>query len=627
MQKAEHILQAMCKMGEKRIPLTRVYRCLYSEDSFLAAYNKIGRNKGALTLGTEDDTADGMSIKRIGNIIAKLRNESFHFRPSRRTQIPKKSGGSRPLGIPNFSEKLVQEVLRILLEAYYESRFRDSSHGFRPGRGCHSALGHIKKKFRGSMWFIEGDIRGCFDNINHNVLMEILSRDIHDGRLLNLIRRCLVAGYLEDWVYHHTYSGVPQGGVLSPLLSNIYLHELDKFIEDELIPTHTQGKRRAANREYQILRNAIRRARQQGDRNTVRTLQQQQRQIPSQDMHDPNFRRLQYVRYADDWLLGFIGPKKEAEEIKMAIGKFLKKTLHLDMSKTKTFITHAKTQNAQFLGYAIGIYHVDHRTTRRVVSRTRVRNINGHVRLGIPYGLVNEKVKSYQRNGKTVSEGGLLFFSDAHIIDTYQRRFRGLAEYYKYAVDRHRLGKLKYVMEIALTNTLAGKFRTTVSQVYRRYKGTLRIDGYEYKTLQVKVPTEKGERLVYWGAIPLKVKKQFAEPLHDTIRHDRKYERPDLIQRLQANTCQLCGSQKNCEVHHIHKLADLKKRWAGRKEKPKWVKLMIAIRRKTLVVCHQCHMDIHAGRPTPKIRQSSSREPCDTETVKHGSEGGCWKSA
>lgn len=300
MQKAEHILQAMQKLGERRLPLTRVYRNLYSEDLFLTAYDKIGRNKGALTPGTEDDTADGMDLKRIRNVIEKLRYERFRFRPSRRTQVPKKSGGTRPLGIPNFSEKLVQEAVRLLLEAYYEPRFRDSSHGFRPGRGCHTALADIKCRFTGSTWFIEGDIRGCFDNLDHDVMLAILSRDIHDGRLLNLIRMCLEAGYLEDWTYHQTYSGAPQGAILSPLLSNIYLHELDTFIEDELIPQYTRGKRRAQNREYRRLTGCIARARKRGDQKAVRKAEQLRRHMPSQDTHDPQYRRLKYLRYADD---------------------------------------------------------------------------------------------------------------------------------------------------------------------------------------------------------------------------------------------------------------------------------------------------------------------------------------
>jgi len=605
MQKAEQILQAMRKMGERRIPLTRVYRSLYSEDLFLAAYDKIARNQGALTPGTENDTVDGMSLQRIRNIINQLRHERFRFRPSRRTQIPKKSGGSRPLSIPNFSEKLVQEVLRAILDAYYEPRFLDSSHGFRPKRGCHTALTFIKQKFRGVAWFIEGDIRGCFDNISHDTLMSTLAEDIHDGRLLNLIRMCLEAGYIEDWQYHRTYSGTPQGGIISPLLSNIYMHKLDEYIESELIPQYTRGKKRAINSEYYILGSRIQRGRKKGDDDLVRKLELRRRQIPSGDTHDPNFRRLKYCRYADDWLLGYTGPKSEAEDIKSAIGKFLKERLHLEMHESKTLITHARTEKAHFLGYAISVYHANDKISHRTGSLAKTRSVNGVIRLGIPYGLVDERAKRYQHNGKPTHEAGLLHFSDAQIIDVYQQRFRGIAQYYKYATDRHYLGKLKFVMETALTKTLANKFKVSVSRIYRKYRETRVVDGYTYKTLQVEVPTKKGSRCIYWGAIPLKVVSPGTQPIDDNIgrRNFALSSRTDLIQRLQAEECELCGSQQNCEVHHIRKLDNLKKRWRGRKEKPAWVKRMIALRRKTLVICHKCHVDIHAGRPTPKLRK------------------------
>jgi len=605
MQKAEQILQAMRKMGERRIPLTRVYRSLYSEDLFLAAYDKIARNQGALTPGTENDTVDGMSLQRIRNIINQLRHERFRFRPSRRTQIPKKSGGSRPLSIPNFSEKLVQEVLRAILDAYYEPRFLDSSHGFRPKRGCHTALTFIKQKFRGVAWFIEGDIRGCFDNISHDTLMSTLAEDIHDGRLLNLIRMCLEAGYIEDWQYHRTYSGTPQGGIISPLLSNIYMHKLDEYIESELIPQYTRGKKRAINSEYYILGSRIQRGRKKGDDDLVRKLELRRRQIPSGDTHDPNFRRLKYCRYADDWLLGYTGPKSQAEDIKSAIGKFLKERLHLEMHESKTLITHARTEKAHFLGYAISVYHANDKISHRTGSLAKTRSVNGVIRLGIPYGLVDERAKRYQHNGKPTHEAGLLHFSDAQIIDVYQQRFRGIAQYYKYATDRHYLGKLKFVMETALTKTLANKFKVSVSRIYRKYRETRVVDGYTYKTLQVEVPTKKGSRCIYWGAIPLKVVSPGTQPIDDNIgrRNFALSSRTDLIQRLQAEECELSGSQQNCEVHHIRKLDNLKKRWRGRKEKPAWVKRMIALRRKTLVICHKCHVDIHAGRPTPKLRK------------------------
>ena len=601
MQKAEQILQAVQKMGEKRIPLTRVYRSLFSEDLFLAAYDKIARNRGALTVGSDSETVDGMNRERIQRIIEQLRCERFNFRPARRIQIPKKSGGTRPLGIPNFTDKLVQEVLRMVLEAYYEPRFRDSSHGFRPGRGCHTALANLQYKFKGAAWFIEGDIRGCFDNIDHEVLMAILARDIQDGRLLNLLRMGLKAGYLENWQYNRTYSGTPQGGILSPLLANIYLHELDAYIEDMLIPQYTRGKKRADNREHGNLAYAIKCARNTGDQKRVQELELQRRKLPSQDVHDPNFRRLKYIRYADDFILSFIGTKSEAEEIKAAISAFLKEKLHLEMSASKTLITHSRTEHARFLGYDISVYHADDKISPRSGTLTKTRSVNGCIRLGIPYGKVDELAKRYMRGEKPIHEAGLLAFSDAQIIDVYQQRFRGLAEYYKFAADRKALRKLKYVMEVSLTKTLANKFKSTVARIYQRYGGKRTVQGITYKVLVVEVPTKNGTRYIYWGGIPLKVVKPGTEILDDNNgrRNVTLSSRTDLVQRLQANECEICGSQEYCEVHHVRKLADLKNRWRGRKEKPAWVTTMIAMQRKTLVVCAKCHVAIHTGKPLP----------------------------
>lgn len=599
MQSANQILQAMHKLGSNGMPLTRGYRSLYNEDLFLRAYAKIYRNAGALTPGTDDDTADGMSRERIQRIIDQLRLERYKFRPVRRVQIPKKQGGTRPLGMPNFTDKLVQEVLRMLLEAYYEPRFRDSSHGFRPHRGCHTALETLKQTFRGTVWFIEGDIRGCFDHIDHEVLMTILGRDIHDGRLLNLIRQSLKAGVMEGWRYYMTYSGTPQGGILSPLLANIYLHELDRYVEDQLIPAYTRGKRRIPNPEYRHLTKAWQRAKQAGDEANAKQLDHQRRRLPSGDPQDPTFRRLRYLRYADDFLLGFIGSKAEAEAIKAVLRTFLSESLHLELSDEKTFTTHAKTQHAHFLGYAVSSYQANDKLS---VSPDRGgykrRSANGRIRLGLPYGLVDRLAKPYLSGGRRHQDGKLLDCSDAHIIDFYQQRFRGLANYYQYAVDRHRLGKLKYIMEQSLVNTLAGKFRCTGAHIYRRYHGTQPVNGVPYKTLQVEISTPSGTRTIYWGAIPLRYDRTATHPLHDLQSFRDYYIYSDLIQRLQANTCELCGRSGRCEVHHVRKLSDLKTRWRG-KAPPLWVKRMIALRRKTLIVCPQCHRDIHAGRPLP----------------------------
>jgi len=489
MQTTNQILQAICKLGRKQIPLTRVYRCLFSEDLFLTAYAKISKNQGSLTPGTENDTADGMNINRIRSIIEALRYERFRFRPSRRTWIPKKGAKcKRPLGLPNFTEKLVQEVLRMILEAYYEPRFRNSSHGFRTGRGCHTALVHAHQKFQGTTWFIEGDIKGFYDNIDHDVLMDILARDIHDGRLLRLIRMGLEAGIVEDWKFAPTFSGVPQGSIVSPVLANIYLNELDAYVEDVLLPRYTRGKRRRDNPTYHSYSYQIAQARKRGEHETANRLDQLRRQYPSGDMHDPGFRRLSYVRYADDFLLGLIGSRAEAEAIKADINTFLRERLHLEPSDQKTLITHAHTEYARFLGYAISIQHSDSKLSQRAQTKTKGRSINGGVRLGVPHGLVDDYAKQFQKNGKITGEYVLVNHSDAHIIDAFQRRFRGISEYYKYAVDRCSLVKLKHVMEVALVKTLAAKQKISVSKVYARYRGTQQVNGYEYKTLQVAVP-------------------------------------------------------------------------------------------------------------------------------------------
>lgn len=602
MQNAERIRQALHNMGVKGTPLTRIYRSLYSEDLYIQAYAKIYKNDGALTPGSDGETADSMSMAKIREYIDLMKHERFRFRPTREEGIPKKSGGIRQLGMPDFMDKVVQEIVRLMLEAYYEPKFRDSSHGYRSGRDCHTALKNIKQSFRGAAWFIEGDIKGCFDNINHDVLMEILSRDIQDGRFLNLLRQGLKAGKVDEWGYKETHSGTPQGGILSPLLSNIYMNELDVYIEDVLIPQYTKGKARRHNKAYKRYEHHINMARKAGDKRRVAQLEQERRKLPARDTHDPNFRRLKYVRYADDFILSFIGTRKEAEAVRDAIATFLQDKLKLELNMQKTVITHAKTEKARFLGYDISIYHVDDKLGPHPNMISNRRTINGHVRLGVPNGLVNEYARGYMKDGKSVSLPGLLMHSDAHIIDVFQGRFRGIAEYYQYAVDVHRLASLKNIMQQSLVKTLAHKFKISVPRIYRKYRGTQVVNDFTYKTLQVEIPTKKGTRTIYWGAIPLRTQNAINQPLRDF--KDMRYGcSTDLIQRLQADTCEMCGSQDHCEVHHVRKLSDLKRRWAGRKAKPAWVERMIAMQRKTLVVCRNCHNKIHAGQALPNKKQ------------------------
>jgi group II intron reverse transcriptase/maturase len=357
MQSAATVLGVLRERGRKGLPCNELYRQMFNRDLYLLAYGKIYANQGAMTPGASAETADGMSEDKIDQIIEAMRHERYRFRPVRRTYIPKKNGKLRPLGLPSWSDKLVGEVVRLLLEAYYEPTFSGYSHGFRPGRGCHTALREVENTWAGTTWFIEGDISDCFGSLNHEIMVRILSEKIHDNRFLRLIKQMLKAGYLEDWKYHETLSGAPQGGVVSPILSNIYLHKLDVYVETVLIPRYTRGKRRKRNPEYERIASKMVWARARGNRDKVRDLRRSLRRLPSGDPQDPGYRRLRYTRYADDHLLGFIGPKAEAEAIKDQLARFLRDDLALQLHPDKTLITHASTGRARFLGYEIETMH------------------------------------------------------------------------------------------------------------------------------------------------------------------------------------------------------------------------------------------------------------------------------
>lgn len=583
MQNAETVLGVLRERGRRGLPCSELYRQLFNPQLYLMAYGRLYSNKGAMTPGVTGETVDGMSLGKIERIIDALRHERYRWSPAKRVYIPKgrNSNKLRPLGLPPWSDKLVGEVVRLLLEAYYEPTFSDRSHGFRPRRGCHTALREVANTWTGTAWFIEGDIAQCFDRIDHSILLRILGERIHDNRFLRLVRNMLEAGYMEDWVWNATYSGCPQGGVVSPILSNIYLHKLDEYVERSLIPEYTRGRLKKRNREYHRLREAIRRARKRGDHTQVRELYKQLRRTPSRDPQDPSYRRLRYVRYADDTLLGFIGPKAEAEKVKERLTRFLREDLKLELSPEKTLITHARTQAARFLGYEITVSHDDCKITG---GR---RSVNGVISLRVPRTVIAAKQARYMQRGKPAARPELLNRSDRAIISIYGSEYRGVVQYYLMAGNVYKLNRLQWVMQTSMLRTLANKRRSSVMKMSRKYAATIQTPYGLRRCYEAR--EERREPLVgRFGGIPLRQDKgvvlidRRASPGHTT--------RKELITRLLARRCETCERHDEVEVHHIAKLADLGELGPKR---PPWADLMAKRRRKTLVVCGNCHAAIH----------------------------------
>jgi group II intron reverse transcriptase/maturase len=588
MQSAETVLGVLRERGRKGLPCEELYRQLFNPQLYLLAYGRIYANHGAMTPGTSQETADGMSMEKIGRITDAMRHERYRFSPARRVYIPKKNGTKRPLGMSTWSDKLVGEVVRLLLEAYYEPTFSDRSHGFRPGRGYHTALREVAETWTGTVWFVEGDVADCFGSLDHQVMIRILSEKIHDNRFLRLMRNMLEAGYLEDWTWNATLSGCPQGGVASPVLSNIYLHKLDEYVEKVLIPQYTQGTARQSNPDYHRVKNRLAYARRCGRRDQARQLRQQLRRLPVGDPQDPDYRRLRYSRYADDHLLGFIGPKAEAEAIKDQLTTFLREELKLELSPDKTLITHARTRAARYLGYEI----TTQGSNSKIVRGQRA--VNGKIGLRVPLDVIAAKRAPYRKHGKPWHRPGLQNLDDYDIVKTFAAEYRGIVQYYMLAGDVWRLGALRWDAQTSMLKTLAAKHQSSVKKMAARYRA--------------KVPTPRGPRTCYearverdgkkplvarFGGIPLTRNKDAV--LDDRTPRQITYPRKELVTRLLAGRCELCGETDTMQTHQVRNMASL---GTPGPDQPAWAALMTKKQRKTLVVCTPCHQAIHEQQTT-----------------------------
>jgi RNA-directed DNA polymerase len=594
-------LQKVSEAGQKAKDL---FRLLCRSDIFHVAYTNVYSNKGAITEGIDDDTLDGMSNDKIYHITNSLKEDTYRPKPVRRTHIPKKDGNKRPLGIPSGSDKLVQEAIRIILEHIYEPVFSKNSHGFRPDLSCHTALSQIKHTFSSVKWFIEFDIQGFFDNVNHKILINLLEKKIDDKRFIRLLRRFLDAGYVEDWRWHPSYSGVPQGGVISPLLSNIYLHELDAFMSS-LIDSFNKGKRRPANPQYNAMTRQMGKLRKQIDKEGVtpiklsefKTLEKERLQIPRFMETNDTFKRLVYCRYADDFICGVIGSYTEAKNLMLEVELFLQEHLQLNLSPEKTGVKKS-IKGISFLGYGVKTQYGDKVKKVKMYGRyAKTRTINGSIVLTVPHHKVREFCQSHDygdwQQKKPSHRPKLLHTSEAEIIEVFNAELRGFANYYGLARDmKHSLSFLFYLAKGSFFKTLANKQKSSMMKVIKDLR---RPYGFA-----INVQVKDNGKITHKEVTIFQLKDwEASETCIDRLPLTTHLylTGSELYHRMNAVECEYCGnSERPLEVHHVRKLKDLKQM----RHLEHWQKVMIARHRKTMILCgvtaDSCHVLLHQGK-------------------------------
>ena len=592
------------KSQDKSYRFQRLYRNLYNSEFYYLAYNNICTGQGNMTEGVDGQTIDGMSAERIEKIITALKDHSYQPNPARRTYIAKKnSDKKRPLGIQSAEDKLVQEVVRMILESIYEPNFSQNSHGFRPGRSCHTALKHIDINFKGAVWFVEGDIKACFDSFDHHVMVNILRERIQDEYFLALIWKLLRTGYMEQWDYHRTYSGTPQGSGVSPILANIYLDRLDRFVAAyKQSFDRGNSKNRKVDSGYLKVRERYHKleksyqelwktASTEGKAAMDKELRASRNEMfnhPYYAQCNSGYKSLQYCRYADDFIIGVIGSKKDAEQIKADVKRFLAEELKLTLSEEKTKITHT-SKFARFLGYDICISRSNAiKYNKRGVAK---REYSGRVMLYVPKEKWVGKLQEYHtfkietdENGKekwkTIHRGKLINHPDIEIITKFNAEIRGLYNYYRLANNVSVLSKFAYIMEYSMYKTYACKYRSTVSRMIDKYSRN--------GVFAVPYETKAGTKYCEFYQDGFKRIKETLSTPDILPEYSRKYESPNSnAARIKRGVCELCGQKTDdIRMHHVRTLKELT-------DDSEWERLMRKMRRKTLAVCKACHDEIH----------------------------------
>jgi RNA-directed DNA polymerase len=602
-------LEALPDLAQADKRINGLFRLLTYRPLWTEGLERIKRNKGAGTPGVDGSTVSTLGETDIETIIQTLVDGTYRPKPVKRVYIPKANGKLRPLGIPTAQDRLVQEVVRSILNRIYEPVFSPNSHGFREKRSCHTALESFLKRWGATKWLVDVDVEGFFDNIDHTILLSLLSKRIEDEKFLSLISGMLKAGFLENWRFNETYSGTPQGGVVSPLLANIYLHELDLFVE-QLRENFDKGERRRNNRAYfryaatlRRLKLQISQLRNEGRIDEASELLRKHDEVraemvkmPSVDWMDPGFKRLRYVRYADDFLIGIIGSKADARDIMAQVEEFLRLVLNLKVSPEKSGIRKA-SDGARFLGHDVQVYTGKYRV-RYKPGRGRpalVRTLVEKTQISVPY----EKVQAFaKRHGygtfaslHAMHRTELLHLDDLEIVKVYNAEFRGFAMFYALAFDvKRNLSKLSFLWSTSLFKTLAHKHKSSVQAMVDKVKVQPGVhivrETVNGKVMEVKV----------WKLADLKRKSVFENV--DTIPNTSSLRlgRTSFAQRRAIEHCSHCSTTEGpFHLHHPNPVRNIKR--TG------YDKLRQSRARKVIPLCTSCHQLSHSGK-LPDLRSS-----------------------
>jgi group II intron reverse transcriptase/maturase len=574
-----------------------VYRLMYKEDLYIVAYERIKSKPGNMTPGSDGETLDGFSLETIREIIQDMRTEQFRFKPVRTTFIPKANGKMRKLGIPCVRDKVVQEVIHLLLEAIYDSPhgpyFKETSHGFRPNRSCHTALREFRGKWTAVNWLIEGDIRACFDELDLHTLVSLLHKKIHDQRFLNLIWKLLKAGYLDlHGVKRESLIGSPQGSLASPILANVYLHELDEFVEGLRAEVET-GEEKHRDPTYRSLSKKKARMAAEGRARTkeFKAIVKAMRALPSRQVHDSEYVKMRYLRYADDWLIGIGGSHALAEEIKQKIKTFLSDHLKLTLSEEKTCITNARTQEAFFLGTTLKIGNGGKAKVKQMTNWTgktfKRRTTGWETVMKAPLPRLVKRLSDRgfcTKEGEPIPKSGWAFLDAEQIVSLYSSVNRGIQNYYRFADNWGQLNRVQYILQCSLAKTLARKYQISMAKIFKRFGKQMTI------SVAAKDGRKDREVSFYLNHDWTKRRDAFQEGKHSDIDLIRTAMQMRTRSKL-GKPCCICGEVGQTAMHHVRHIRNL----SHKRIATGFTRVLRALNRKQVPVCTECHVKIHRG--------------------------------